>query len=211
MKSIAICIITLFISLCCIAQNDSITSSDQLEYSQNIPYIKIGAGAWIPSGELSKFLNNSPFFELGIVIPDDSYHRSFELGVQFVIPQQEDYFLLRDNNIDLEIEATTVLNGYVKLNKYLWERDCNRLELSFALGISSIFLDPVTSAAAETLDYDNINSFLVAPGLSYVFNFKDQSMLQLSFDIHYTPFKMERGTTKDLNSFSILPKVSYRF
>lgn len=211
MKSIAICIIALFLSLCCLAQNESGTSSDDLTINQNIPYIKIGAGYWIPTGNLSSFLNNSPFFDLSIVIPDDSYNRSFELGIQLVVPQQENYFLLRDNNSDFEIEATTVLNAYAKLNKYIWEKDRNRLELNFGLGMSSIFLDPVTSAGDEVLDYDNINSFLVAPGISYTFSFKDQSIVQLSLDTHYTPFKMERGTTKDLNSFSLLPKISYRF
>ncbi len=211
MKSIAICIIALFVSLCCLAQNNRVTSSEQFEENQNIPYIKIGAGYWMPTGDLSKFLNNSPFFELGIVIPDDLYSRSFEIGVQLVVPQQDNFFLLRDNNEDFEIEATTVLNAYLKLNKYIWEKDRNRLELSFGLGISSIFLDPVTRAGDEALDYDNINSFLVAPGMSYTFSFKDKSIVQLSFDMQYTPFKMERGTTKDLSSFSLLPKIAYRF
>lgn len=211
MKTIRAFTIALFVSLFCFAQNDMITSSDQLTYNENIPYIKIGAGYWIPSGNLSNFINNSPFFELGIVIPDDSYSRSFEVGIQLVIPQQENYFLLRENTSDLEIEATTVLNAYLKLNKYIWENDNNRLELSFGLGISSIFLDPVTREAADALDYDNINSFLVTPGLTYAFSFKDKSIVQLSFDLHYTPFKMERGTTKDLGSFSMLPKISYRF
>ncbi|GAK91282.1 hypothetical protein JCM19298_304 [Nonlabens ulvanivorans] len=211
MKSIAICIIALFVSMCCLAQNNDTTSSSELNINQNIPYVKIGAGYWIPTSNLSRFLNNAPFFELGIVIPDDSYSRSFELGIQLVIPQQENFFLLRDVNEDFEIEATTILNAYLKLNKYIWEKDRNRLELTFGLGMSSIFLDPVTRAGDAVLDYDNINSFLVAPGLSYTFSFKDKSIVQLSFEMQYTPFKMERGTTKDLNSFSMLPKISYRF
>ncbi|MGJ8684036.1 MAG: hypothetical protein ACSHWW_05405 [Nonlabens sp.] len=211
MKTIVICIIALFLSLCCLAQSNSGTSSDQLVINQNIPYIKIGAGYWMPTGSLSNYLNNSPFFELGIVIPDDSYSRSFELGIQLVVPQQQEFFLLRDNNEDFEIEATTVLNTYLKLNKYIWEKDRNRLELNFGLGISSIFVDPVTRAGDEVLDYDSINSFLVTPGLSYTFSFDDKSIVQLALDMHYTPFKMERGTTKDLGSFSLLPKISYRF
>ncbi|WP_438961324.1 hypothetical protein [Nonlabens sp.] len=211
MKTIAVSIITLFLSLCCLAQTESRTTSGDVTLNQNIPYIKIGAGYWMPTGNLSKFLNNSPFFDLSIVIPDESYSRSFELGIQLVVPQQENYFLLREDNSDFEIEATTVLNAFVKLNKYIWEKDRNRLELHFGLGISSIFLDPVTSAGDEVLDYDNINSFLVAPGISYTFSFRDKSIVQLSLDTHYTPFKMERGTTKDLNTFSLLPKLSYRF
>lgn len=211
MKSIAICIIALFLSLCSTAQENSTTSSDLFDVNQNIPYIKISAGYWMPTGNLSNFLNGSPFFDLGIVIPDDTYARSFELGIQLVVPQQENFFLLRDGNTDFEIEATTILNAFVKLNKYIWEKDRNRLELNFGLGMSSIFLDPVTSDAARVLDYDNINSFLVAPGLSYIFSFKDKSIVQLSLDMHYTPFKMERATTKDLDSFSMLPKISYRF
>ncbi|PQJ30636.1 hypothetical protein BST92_01205 [Nonlabens arenilitoris] len=211
MKSIAICIIALFVSLCCLAQNNDATSSDELNINQNIPYVKIGAGYWVPTKNLSRFLNNAPFFELGVVVPDDFYNRSFELGIQLVIPDQENYFLLRDNNLDFEIEATTILNAYLKLNKYIWESDQNRVELSFGLGISSIFLDPVTRDGDAVLDYDNINSFLVAPGLSYTLNLKDKSLIQISLEMHYTPFKMERGTTKDLDSFSLLPKISYRF
>jgi len=210
MKSIVIFIITLFLSICCLAQSEGVTSSEQLAVN-DMPYIEIGAGYWMPTGNLSRFLNDSPFFELGIVIPDNSYKRSFEIGIQLVIPDQQDFFLLRESNMNLEIEATTVLNGYLKLNKYIWEKDRNRVELSFGLGIASIFVDPVTSEASDALDYDSINSFLVNPGLSYMFNFKDKSMVKLSFDFHYTPFKMERGATKDLNSLSLLPKISYRF
>lgn len=211
MKTISICTIAFLVSLCALSQHSEINSSDPLDNNQNVPYLKIGAGCWMPTGNLSNFINSSPFFELGVVVPDDSYSRSFELGIQLVVPQQENYFLLRENNTDLEIEATTILNAYLKLNKYIWVKDRNRLELNFGLGISSIFLDPVTREAASALDYGNINSFLVAPGLSYTFSFKDKSLVQLSFETHYTPFKMERGTTKDLNSFSLLPKISYRF
>jgi hypothetical protein len=87
----------------------------------------------------------------------------------------------------------------------------NKLALSVSLGIASIFLDPVQNDGVAVLDYGSVNSVLVAPGLSYDFLFKDQSMLQLSLDLQYTPFKLERAITKSINSFNLLPKVSYRF
>jgi hypothetical protein len=74
-----------------------------------------------------------------------------------------------------------------------------------------LFSDPLENHRAEVLDDDSINSVLVASGMSYDYTFNDSSMVQFSLDDQYTPFKMERGVTRRLNSFNILPKISYRF
>lgn len=188
--------------------NDSLTS----EYSrQEVSFLKVGFGYWMPKGNLSDFIDNSPLFELALVVPDSKRKRSFELGIQLGVPQQREFFLLTDGRNEFEIEATSILNGYIKLNKYIHQRPNSKLALGISLGISSIFLDPVDSDAAAVLDYGSVNSVLVAPGLSYDHTLNDKSMLQLSIDIQYTPFKLERAVTKDISSFTLLPKVSYRF
>lgn len=180
-------------------------------YNQEVAFLKVGFGYWMPKGNLSDYLDSSPLFELALVIPDSKRKRSFELGIQLAVPQQNDFFILTDGIDEFDIEATSIVNGYIKLNKYLYERSKNKLALSISLGIASIFLDPVQSDGVAVLDYGSVNSVLVAPGLSYDFLFMDRSMLQLSLDVQYTPFKLERAITKDINSFTLLPKVSYRF
>lgn len=189
-------------------------NNNSLSYNQpnrEVAFLKVGFGYWLPKGNLSKYIDGSPLFELALVVPDSRKNRSFEIGIQLGVPQQRSFFILTDGVNNFEIESTSIVNGYVKLNKYLYQKPKNKLALSVSLGIASIFLDPVQSDGAAVLDYGSVNSVLVAPGLSYDFLFKDQSMLQLSLDIQYTPFKLERAITKDINSFTLLPKVSYRF
>ncbi|QJP34617.1 hypothetical protein F0365_09545 [Nonlabens sp. Ci31] len=180
-------------------------------YQQEICYLKVGVGYWLPKGNLSKFIDNSPLFELALVIPDTKRNRAFELGIQLAVPEQKDFFILSDGVDQFDVEATSVVNAYLKLNKYVYKKSKGRLGLGISVGISSIFLDPVESSGAEVLDYDSVNSVLVAPGLSYDYTLNDNSMFQISLDVQYTPFKMERAVTRRLNSFNILPKVSYRF
>jgi hypothetical protein len=173
--------------------------------------LKVGVGYWLPKGNLANFIDNSPLFELALVIPDTNRNRAFELGIQLAVPQQKDFFILTDGVDEFEIEATSVVNAYLQLHKYVYKKSKGRLGLGISLGISSIFLDPVENSGAAILDYDSINSVLVAPGLSYDYTFNDNSMFQVSLDVQYTPFKMERAITRRLSSFNLLPKISYRF
>jgi hypothetical protein len=179
--------------------------------NQEVAFFKVGFGYWMPKGNLSNYIDNSPLFELALVVPDSKRKRSFELGIQLGVPQQNDFFILTDGVNEFEIEATSIVNGYLKLNKYVYEKPNSKLTLGISLGIASIFLDPVESDGASVLDYGSVNSVLVAPGLIYDYMFNDESMLQFSIDIQYTPFKLERAVTKDISSFTLLPKVSYRF
>ncbi|AGC75348.1 hypothetical protein LX97_00052 [Nonlabens dokdonensis] len=192
----------------CKHQKDSLPS--QTSSFEN-PYVKIGIGYWLPKGDLSNFIDNSPLFELAFVIPESKKNRSFEIGVQLGVPEQRRFFILQDNGNTFDIEATSIVNGFIKLNKYVVQKPKGRLGLGISLGIAAIFVDPVESSGAQALDYDSINSVLVAPGLTYDVTLKDNSMFQFSFDVQYTPFKMERAVTKDLSSFTLLPKLSYRF
>lgn len=173
--------------------------------------MKVGLGYWLPKGNLANFIDNSPLFELALVIPDTNRNRAFALGVQLAVPQQKEFFILTDAMDQFDIEATSVVNGYLQLHKYVYKKSKGRLGLGISLGISSIFLDPLENSGAEVLDYDSINSVLVAPGLSYDYTFNDSSMFQFSLDVQYTPFKMERAITRRLSSFNLLPKISYRF
>ncbi len=175
------------------------------------PYMKIGIGYWLPKGDLSNFIDNSPLFELAFVIPESRKNRSFEIGIQLGVPEQRRFFILQDNGNTFDIEATSIVNGFIKLNKYVVQKPKGKLGIGISLGIAAIFVDPVESNGAQVLDYDSINSVLVAPGLTYDVILKDNSMFQFSFDVQYTPFKMERAVTKDLSSFTLLPKLSYRF
>lgn len=184
---------------------------DALESSLENSFLKIGVGYWLPNGELSQFIDNSPLFELVYVVPDSKRNRSFELGIQLAVPQQKEFFLITDGIEQFEIEATSIINGYIKFNKYIYNKPKGKLGLGIALGIASIFVDPLETAGAQALDYDSINSVLIAPGLSWDHTFNDSSMVQFSMDVQYTPFKMERAVTRDLNSFSIVPKIAYRF
>ncbi|WP_405376935.1 hypothetical protein [Nonlabens sp. Asnod3-A02] len=184
---------------------------DALESSLENSFLKIGVGYWLPNGELSQFIDNSPLFELAYVVPDLKRNRSFELGIQLAVPQQIEFFLITDGIEQFEIEATSIINGYIKFNKYIYQKSNDKLGLGIALGIASIFVDPLETAGTQALNYDSINSVLIAPGLSWDHTFNDSSMVQFSMDVQYTPFKMERAVTRDLNSFSIVPKIAYRF
>ncbi|WP_405371094.1 hypothetical protein [Nonlabens sp. Asnod2-A12] len=184
---------------------------DALESSLENSFLKIGVGYWLPNGELSQFIDNSPLFELAYVVPDLKRNRSFELGIQLAVPQQKEFFLITDGIEQFEIEATSIINGYIKFNKYIYQKSNDKLGFGIALGIASIFVDPLETAGTQALDYDSINSVLIAPGLSWDHTFNDSSMVQFSMDVQYTPFKMERAVTRDLNSFSIVPKIAYRF
>ncbi|PPK92819.1 hypothetical protein LY01_02907 [Nonlabens xylanidelens] len=184
---------------------------DALESSLENSFLKIGVGYWLPNGELSQFIDNSPLFELAYVVLDSKRNRSFELGIQLAVPQQKEFFLITDGIEDFEVEATSVINGYIKFNKYIYQKSNDKLGLGIALGIASIFVDPLETAGTQALDYDSINSVLIAPGLSWDHTFNDSSMVQFSMDVQYTPFKMERAVTRNLNSFSIVPKIAYRF
>ncbi|MEO9954872.1 hypothetical protein [Nonlabens sp.] len=184
---------------------------DTLESYLENSFLKIGVGYWMPNGELSQFIDNSPLFELAYVVPDSNKNRSFEIGIQLAVPQQKEFFLITDGIEQFEVEATSIVNGYLKFNKYFFKKPNSKLGLGIALGIASIFVDPLDAAGAQSLDYDSVNSVLVAPGLFLDHTFNDDSMVQFSIDVQYTPFKMERAVTRDLNSFTVVPKIAYRF
>lgn len=184
---------------------------DTLESSLESSFLKIGVGYWLPKGELSQFIDNSPLFELAYVVPDSKKNRSFEIGIQLAVPQQKRFFVLKDGINEYDIEATSIVNGYIKLNKYIYNKPKGKLGIGISLGIASIFVDPLENEGAQALDYDSINSVLIAPGLSWDHTFNDSSMVQFSMDAQYTPFRMERAITRDLNSFTIVPKIAYRF
>ena len=184
---------------------------DTLESSLESSFLKIGVGYWLPKGELSQFIDNSPLFELAYVVPDSKKNRSFEIGIQLAVPQQKRFFVLKDGINEYDIEATSIVNGYIKLNKYIYNKPKGKLGIGISLGIASIFVDPLENEGAQALDYDSINSVLIAPGPSWDHTFNDSSMVQFSMDAQYTPFRMERAITRDLNSFTIVPKIAYRF
>ncbi|WP_431471527.1 hypothetical protein I5168_08665 [Nonlabens sp. SCSIO 43208] len=187
------------------------TNQNQNSLPIETPFLKVGVGAYIPSSELGQFIDVSPSFELSLQFPNSRKNRSIEASLQLVVPQQNNYFLLQGEQRNEEIEATTILNASLRLNKTLLSYPSSALDLGFGMGMASIFLDPVTNSAAQELDYSSINSFLALSSLSYNFEFKDSSVLFISIDLQYTPFKMERGITKNLTSWTLMPKVAYRF
>ncbi|MFT5890566.1 MAG: hypothetical protein ACI9Y7_000659 [Dokdonia sp.] len=213
------------LSLCTymgIAQSDSTATktvtNEYWEYERVLHPAKfeIGGGFFIPQGKLATFIKPSPFIGVEIYIPTKR-NKSITAVFQFVLPSQEDQFIIQNPNTIDGVEAVSsdlIINTFLRFSQNLTPIDSpSKLELGLGVGISTMLVQTPFSFFND--DDENASrglvSFLIAPGLHWKFKPTKNSDLTIGADLQYSPYKLKGALEQDLGGLAISPKILYRF
>ena len=208
------------------AQQDSLTQIGSNTYNQSIygsheitDYFKsvsfnIGAGLFIPQGTLQDYLGISPLAELNLNLPLKR-EKSIDLGIQFIIPNQTREFSYVRVEDTLQTESTFMFNAFLKFKVNVLSPNKNsRLNINTAFGVSSITTDarnPNFGNNEDDTKYEMVTAFLISPGLEYELRLKDDSVIKMGANLHYSPYKIEGALQENIGGIALIPKLSYRF
>ncbi len=216
MKTITL-LSVLLVSLFSVAQNDSIyavhNNNEHYEtnFNEDLPYIKIGAGWYLPQGELSKYFNTAPAFEFDLEWMNSKETRAVELLFQFILPDQRRPFVYQTDTDDYTATSSLIMNGLLRLSKVIKTGNSSDIKLGAGIGISSIFLEANQLEFVDQLNGTNSNSILFNAGLSYNSYFKDRSILSLGVDFNFTQYTIEGSVDQSIGGIALIPKIAYRF
>lgn len=180
-------------------------------FNEDLPYVKLGVGVYLPLGKLDQYFAPSPMFEFNLEWMNAYETRAVELVVQFVVPQQEQVFEYNTLTDSFTASSNLMMNGFLRLSKVIDMGTGRDLKFGAGLGIASIFVDVNEFEYAEALDYDNTNAFLANAALGYNWYFKDQSIFTVGVDLHFSQFNLEGARSSDIGSLAVIPKIAYRF
>lgn len=204
------------------AQSDTIstqkTTYEYWDYDQEWqrPKFEIGGGLFIPQGKLATFIKPSPFIDLEIYFPTRR-NKSIVAIFQFVLPSQEDSFIIQNPDAIDQVEAVSsdlIINTLLRFNQNLTSIDSkSKLELGVGVGISTMLVQ--TPFSFFNNEGENASrglvSFLVAPGLHWKFKPTENSHITMGADLQYSPYKLKGALEQDLGGLAISPKILYRF
>jgi hypothetical protein len=205
-----------------VAQSDSTatktTTNEYWEYERVLHPAKfeIGGGLFIPQGKLATFIKPSPFIGVEIYIPTKR-NKSITIVSQFVLPSQEDRFIIENPNAIDQIEAvrsSLIINTFLRFSQNLNSIDsASKLELGLGVGISTMLVQTPFSFFNDEGENANrgLVSFLIAPGLHWKFKPTKNSDLTIGADLQYSPYKLKGALEQDLGGLAISPKILYRF
>ena len=180
------------------------------------PKFEIGGGIFIPQGKLATFITPSPFIGVEIYIPTKR-NKSIAIVSQFVLPSQEDRFIIENPNVIDQVEAVRsnlIINTFLRFSQNLIPIDnASKLELGLGVGISTMFVQTPFSFFNDEGENANrgLVSFLIAPGLHWKFKPTENTDLTIGVDLQYSPYKLKGALEQDIGGLAISPKILYRF
>ncbi len=205
-----------------IAQSDSTATktitNEYWEYERFLQPAKfeIGGGFFIPQGKLATFIKPSPFIGIEVYIPTKR-NKSIAIVSQFVLPSQEDRFIIENPNAIDQVEAVRsnlIINTFLRFSQNLTPIDStSKLELGLGAGISTMLVQTPFSFFNDKGENANrgLVSFLIAPGLHWKLKPTKNSDLTIGTDLHYSPYKLKGALEQDIGGLAISPKILYRF
>lgn len=203
-----------------IAQSDS-TVTFTLEHWDNErhlrqPKFEIGGGFYIPQGTLARYIKPSPFIDIEIYIPT-LRNKSITAVFQFVIPTQEDPFVLQNpdeiNQLE-EVRSNFIVNSFLRFSQNLTSIDSRgKLELGLGVGVSTMIVQtPFSFFNNEDQNAGRgLVAFLVAPGLHWKFKPTKNTDLTIGVDLQYSPYRLKGALEQDIGGLAYTPKILYRF
>lgn len=217
MKKTAIIIITLFVSIHIIAQEENSSSmKDSIlptkDYFDKITF-NLGGGVFIPQGRLQQYFGAGPMLEFNFNFPINK-SKSIDLVGQFVLPNQvEDFAFVR--TIDtVTAKSQMMFNFFAKFNKTLKSTEKGKLKAYLGVGISTITTNarnPFYSGAEDENKYEFISAILIAPGFDYKFKISQNAKLAIGVNYHYSPYRVEGALQEDIGSSAIVPRIQFTF
>lgn len=180
-------------------------------FDDELPYIRIGAGVWLPQGKLSNTFNASPMFEFALDFANGNELRSFEFVMQFILPEQGQDFTYNTDAGRFTASSNLILNGIFKFKKPLYTNGANKIEIGAGLGISAMFISENDIDFKDAIPYESANTILFIPGVNWYHKFKDASVLTLGADLHIAPYTVQGAELSKLGAISFIPKLTYRF
>lgn len=201
------------------SQNDSLSVHSskeyfmaEAEYLQKISF-KIGAGVFLPQGQLANYMGSSPLFELSLNFPLKKT-KTIEAAVQFVVPEQQQDFLFLSALDTIQAQGRFMINGALKFKKRVHASAKSEWHLGLGIGLSTLFTNARNSNNSGDSDNDkseSINALLLNPGLEWVYHFSDQAEFTFGLGLHYAPYKTAGVLSEDIGAFGLTPKIAYRF
>lgn len=222
-KLITVFILSVFYASSLYAQNDSIATPVQVQpsyqqshyqgvdFADELPYVRIGAGVWVPQGSLSDTFNPSPMFEFALDFSNGNQLRSVEFVMQFILPNQQRLFIYDTDAGTFTGSSNLILNGMLRFKKPIYNKGKSKFEIGAGLGISAMFISENDIDFKDAIPYESANAILFTPGVAWYYKFKDASVLTLGADLQFAPYTIEGAATPKIGSVAITPKLTYRF
>lgn len=200
------------------AQNDTITQPtyqqphyNGVDFTDELPILRLGAGVWLPQGRLSNSFAPSPMFEIALDFSNGKQLRSVEFVMQFILPEQEQDFIYNTEAGRFTASSNLILNGLLKLKKPVYTRGASSLELGVGIGISAMFVTENDINFDDEVPYESANTILFTPGLSWYHRFRDESVLTLGADLNIAPYTVTGAQVDKIGAIAVVPKITYRF
>lgn len=200
------------------AQNDSIqqpayepAAYQGVDFNDELPFVRIGAGVWLPQGKLSETMAPSPMFEFALDFSNGNELRSVEFIMQFILPEQRRDFVYNIEAGTFTASSNLILNGMLRLKKPLYVNGASKFEIGAGLGISAMFISENNIDFKDAIPYESSNTILFIPGVAWYHKFKDQSIITVGTDLHIAPYKVTGADVPKLGAVSIITKLTYRF
>ncbi|WP_299338489.1 hypothetical protein [uncultured Psychroserpens sp.] len=201
------------------AQNDTIKVTSSKQYYDSVDaYVKtitvnFGTGVFIPQGKLQRYFGNAPLFELNANFPLKK-GKSIDGVFQFVIPNQQDDFLYLRTIDTVQAKSTLMFNLFLRFKKSMYNSQKSKVDFGLGIGASTITTDarnPFYSGEDDENKYELITAFLLMPGVELKHKFSEHTEFTFSFDLQYSPYKIEGALREDIGTLALIPKISYRF
>jgi len=210
MKNLCLFILALTISYSTFGQNDEDNAKGN--FMENATF-KIGGGVLIPQNNLKKYFGISPLIELSAIFPLKN-KRTIEVAFQFIIPNQEADFKYIRTTDTISAKATFMWNPMLKFKKQITQHKKTNVNLNIAIGgsfINTNARNPSYEGKDNQTKYETIKALLISPGIELTHHFSNQDNLSFSFNLQYSPYKVEGALREEIGSIFYTPKLSYKF
>ncbi len=219
MKNYILIAFTFLVSFQGFCQNDSIDVKNSREYYNAFDdyfktvSIQFGAGLFVPQGQLQNYFGTAPLFELNANFPLKK-GRSIDGVLQLVIPNQQDDFAYLRTIDTVQAKSTLMFNAFLRLKKHIHHSQDSKVNLGLGIGASTISTNarnPFYDGKDDENKYELITAFLLMPGVEWSHKFSKNNELIFSFEVQYSPYKIEGALREDIGGVALIPKLSYRF
>ena len=194
------------------AQQDAKIDVKEPDFFESINF-KIGAGVFIPNGNLKDYFGTSPLIEMSFGFPF-SFKKSIDVVFQFGIPTQHKEFQFIRNIDTVSAKTNMMFNAFLKFKKQVFRRANKDLKLYFGIGVSTITTDARNlfySGQEGENKYEFISSILIAPGFDYTFQFKNEDCITFGINYQYSPYKTEGALQDNIGSSGFIPRILFSF
>lgn len=188
------------------------SNDKELSFFEEINF-KIGAGVFIPNGNLKDYFGASPVIEMSFGFPFN-LKKSTDVVFQFGIPTQDKNFQFIRNIDTVAAKTNMMFNAFLKFKKQVFERNNKNLKLYFGIGVSTITTNarnPFYSGQEGENKYEFISSILIAPGFDYTFQFENEDSITIGINYQYSPYKTEGALQDNIGSSGFIPRILYSF